>query len=309
MNFIANDTQCPIGNGAGICKNAYDLRRLLKTGVAAIEIGSITELERFGNEGNIFYSGKNFTLNSLGLPNPGRKHYEFYMPAMINEIHRAGKKAIVNVAGFTMEEYGSLTRYAFDWGADYVVENFGCPNIWIEGIQKGILSYDLVGFKKTSLHVISQNKNEAKEGRIGVKFSPIFDSQHMKEIAIFLNDIIEIPIQETLGFIGFITTQNTVPNCYYEESNTSVISPAGGLSGMAGNAIFPMALSQVKQFRQLLSPKIKIIGVGGINSGEDMYKMIRNGANFVQVTSAYYPNEDLGVFDKIGAEYLELKEK
>ncbi len=129
----------------------------------------------------------------------------------------------------------------------------------------------------------------------------------MANIASFLNSFIEVPVQDSIGYIGSITTQNTAPNCYDEDDCVPVISPGGGLSGMAGKAVFPMALGQVKQFRKLLNPLIKIIGVGGVTYGKDVQKMIRNGADFVQIVSAYYATEDPYVFNKIGAEYLELQ--
>ncbi len=139
MNFFEKNTQCPIGNGGGTCKTMQDVEKLLLTDIEIIEIGSITKTPRLGNEGDVFHNGSNFTLNSLGLPNPGQKYYEENLPKMIDMIHEAGKKVIVNVVGFSAEEYTLLTRFGFECGADFVVENFGCPNIWVAGLQKGIL--------------------------------------------------------------------------------------------------------------------------------------------------------------------------
>jgi dihydroorotate dehydrogenase (fumarate) len=307
MNFLNDRMDCPIGNGGGTCKTMADIQKLLTSEVAAIEIGSITSKYREGNQGNTFHSGNYFTLNSLGMPNDGENYYEDELPYMIEKIHKAGKKAIVNVAGFNKEEYAELIKLSFDSKADLAVMNGGCPNIWDDGTQKGILSYSLEDLKKTTLHVINENRYEAREGRLGIKLSPIPDSSHIKNIANFLNSFIEVPTQVDFGRIGFIITQNTVPNCYYEEDDTSVISPAGGLAGMSGPGIFPMALGQVRQFHSALNHEIKIIGVGGVTSGKDMRKMIRGGASLVQVASPYYATGDPGVFNFIGAEYLGLK--
>lgn len=306
--FVHQDA-CPIGNGGGTCKTVRDVEKFIRTGIGAIEIGSITEEYRPGSTGDTAREGTGFTLNSLGLPNGGRKYYEEHLVEMISMIQGAGKKAIVNVAGFSMEEYGSLTKMAFEAGADFVVENYGCPNVWADKMQKAILSYNLIALEKTTIHVIKENRDKACEGRIGIKLSPINDPTHIDKIATFLNSFMALPLkEEMLGFIGFITTQNTIPNCYFEENETSFISVNDGLAGMGGKALFPQALGQIKQFRKLLHPDIKIIGVGGVSSGADMHKMIRCGANLVQVTSAVYFTERLTTLNDIGAEYFEIIE-
>lgn len=308
MKFFNNNDDSPIGNGGGTCKTIEDVKRFIKTAIGAIEIGSITEVERGGNEGNTFHPGRGYTLNSLGLPNPGRKYYKENLPLMVQMIHEADKTAIVNVVGFSKEEYASLTMLAFECKADFVVLNFGCPNVYVDKVQKGILSYDLDAIKKTTIHVLSENNKKACEGRIGIKLSPISDPQHLSNVANFLNTLLEVPLQANFGYIGFVTSQNTIPNCYDEDNMQSpVISPAGGLSGMAGGAVLPIALGQVKQLRKLLNPAIKIIGVGGVTAGVDVEKMMHVGADFVQMVSVYYATEDISIFNQIAGEYIVLK--
>lgn len=303
-NQLTGNSIIPIGNGGGTCKTIEDVKKMCQiSSLATIEIGSILPDIRQGNSGNTFHSGGNFTLNSLGLPNLGKQYYEDTLAEMLLLVKEAGKISIVNVVGFSSEEYANMTRLAFDKGANFVVANLGCPNVWIEGKQKGILTYDLEAFNKINRDIIIQNTIEAQQGKIGVKLSPILDPLHIKKIADALNDLL---IENLSGHIGFITTMNTIPNCYYEESNTSVINPGGGLSGMAGSAVFPLALGQIKQFRALLHESIKIIGIGGVSTGEDVQRMIHVGANLVQITSAYYKNHDPGEYERIGAEYATL---
>ncbi len=306
MTFLKQNIECPLGNAGGTCKTREHLAKLLLTGLYAIEIGSITVEKRDGNTGNTFHKGEHITLNSLGLPNPGREYYEDNLKGMTSLIRKAGKKSIVNVVGFTEDEYTSLTRLSFKSGADMVVLNYGCPNVWVGGVtQKSILTYNLDALKTTTQRVMLENITEASDGRIGVKLSPIFDPTYLHAVGDFFNSLIRAPYQ---GKIGFITTMNTVPNCYdSHENGERVISPAGGLSGMAGSGIFPMALGQVKQFREILLPEIDIIGVGGVDSGLAMKKMLRAGASFVQVASAYYHNENPGVFNEIGAGYMMME--
>ncbi len=260
---------------------------------------------RFGNTGNTFHPGNTFSLNSLGLPNGGKIYYEEHLLEMTDFIRNAGKKSMVNVAGFTSDEYGNLTKFAFARGADYVVANYGCPNVWNDKQQKGILSHDFETLRKTTASILFKNSHEGKRGRIGIKLSPLYPSDITK-VAGFLN---ELASTLPLPYVGFITTTNTVPNCYEEENGEPVITEGEGLAGMAGDAIGPIARGQVKQFRKLLDERIRIIGAGGVSTGQDVQKMLNCGADFVQIASAYYKNHNLGIFEQIGAEFMMLQEE
>ena len=307
MKFFTEGIDYPVGNGGGTCKTIEDLERFIKTDIPMIEIGSITQKPRLGNEGNTFYSGNGFTLNSLGLPNPGYDYYKENLPLMVEKAHLAGKKAMVNVAGFNKEEFNSLTKLSFSSGADYTVMNCGCPNVWAGKVQKDILTYNFDCFNETIVYVLLNNKDAASKGKIGIKLSAILDPLYLSRIVNFLNKLVEVPVQSGFCYVGFVIAINTIANCYDENSEgSSVINPNGGLAGMAGKAILPIAIGQVRQLRNQLNPIIRIIGIGGITKGVDVQKMINAGADFVQVVSAYYNNEDLSIYSNIGAEYVML---
>lgn len=298
-NYFTIENTCPIGNGGGVVKTIEQLNKLLPTSLGAIEIGSITMEPREGNTGNTFRKMGGFTLNSIGLKNPGLKYYEENLPLMIQMIQDAGKIAIVNVAGFNKDEYADLTKLSFSSGADFTVLNYGCPNV--KGKQ--ILSYDRSNLRDTTIRVIREN-HESTDGRLGIKLSPIFNQPDMEDIASFLNLLLNSSSPSS-GYVGFLTTTNTIPNGYDEDENgNQLISPNSGMGGLAGPAVLPIALGQIRQWRAILENEIKIIGVGGVSSGADVKKMIKNGAELVQITSAYYATEDPGIFQHIIGEYL-----
>ena len=301
-NYFTIENNYPVSNGGGIVKTIEDLKRILPTSLGAIERGSITMEPREGNTGNTFFKGNGFTLNSIGLKNPGAKYYEENLPTMIRMIEDAGKVAIVNVAGFNRDEYVQLTGLAFSAGSDFVVLNYGCPNVG----GKEILSYNNSSIRDTTINVIRRNNSPASEGRLGIKLSPIFKRSDMEEIASFLNMLYNSSGQSG-GYIGFITTTNTIPNGYdiYGDGQ-SVITPNAGMGGMAGPAVLPIALGQVRQWRSMLESEIKIVGVGGVSSGNDVLKMFKSDADLVQIVSAYYATEDPGIFQHIIGEYLQL---
>jgi dihydroorotate dehydrogenase (fumarate) len=63
----------PLMNAAGMCKTTPQVIRLARSAVAAVMVGSITMEPRAGNQGNVFWQDPagRYSLNSLGLPNPG----------------------------------------------------------------------------------------------------------------------------------------------------------------------------------------------------------------------------------------------
>lgn len=301
-NYFVIENAYPIGNGGGVVKTIDDLQRILPTSLGAIEIGSITMEPRDGNTGNTFFKGNGFTLNSIGLKNPGIKYYEENLPIMIRMIEDAGKIAVVNVAGFSKNEYAELTGLAFSAGSDFVVLNYGCPNV--EG--KEILSYNNSQLRDTTINVVRQNNSAAAEGRLGMKLSPIFKKSDMEDIASFLN-LLYNSAGEHGGYIGFVTTINTVPNGYdSHEDGQDAITPNSGMGGIAGPAVLPIALGQVRQWRNILESEIKIIGIGGVSAGKDIIKMMKSGADLVQIVSSYYATEDPAIFQHIIGEYAEL---
>ncbi len=301
-NYFVIENAYPIGNGGGVVKTIEDLQRILPTSLGAIEIGSITMEPRDGNTGNTFFKGNGFTLNSIGLKNPGIKYYEENLPIMIRMIEDAGKIAVVNVAGFSKNEYAELAGLAFSAGSDFVVLNYGCPNV--EG--KEILSYNNSQLRDTTINVVAQNNSAAAEGRLGMKLSPIFKKSDMEDIASFLN-LLYNSAGEHGGYIGFVTTINTLPNGYdTHEDGQNAITPNSGMGGMAGPAVLPIALGQIRQWRSMLESEIKIIGVGGISAGKDIIKMMKSGADLVQIVSSYYATEDPAIFQHIIGEYAEL---
>lgn len=81
---------------------------------------------------------RRFSLNSLGLPNPGGRYYEKYLPEMAKVVHDVNKHLFVSVAGFTPDEYSVLAKIAEAGGADLIELNLGCPNVWAGGKQKRV---------------------------------------------------------------------------------------------------------------------------------------------------------------------------
>jgi len=285
----------PLMNGPGTCKTVEDVRRFARSSVSAVNVGSITVLDRPSNPGNTYWSGVHYALNSRGLPNPGHAYYAQNLPEMADLCHANGKGFTLSVAGFRPEEYGVLAKVGFQGGADYIELNLGCPNVWAEGQQKRIASFDPSGI--VSILRAVERRVPVNKARIGIKLSPYSDPGMLEEVA---DTIAQLPV-------NYIATCNTFPNSYeIDDSGKPVIG--AGYAGLSGEAMKPVGQGQVRQFRERLNGGVQIIGMSGILTGRDMADYLQPdvGADAVAATTAYWrSHEDVGVYGDILAAYVE----
>ena len=116
-------------------------------------------------------------------------------------------------------------------------------------------------------------------GWTSVKLSPYSDPVSLGAIAAIIN---------RSQIVRAVTSANTFPNAFsFNVEGEQAIDPAGGLAGMAGEALKPIGLGQVKQLRAVLPEAIAIIGVGGISEKQDVLDYLRAGADATQITTAY----------------------
>src|SRR3569833_423486 len=133
-----------VGNAAGTVKTVDDVRKLEKSAVTRITVGSITKEPREGNSGETFYfdEATKTSVNSIGLKNPG---IEWYHAAGKLNLMRLiaqdnGKELWASVAGFSITEFGELAEACFLCGVNGVELNLGCPNIHDGGTSHEIFS-------------------------------------------------------------------------------------------------------------------------------------------------------------------------
>ena len=106
--------------------------------------------------------------------------------------------------------------------------------------------------------------------------------------------------------IDFITATNTLGSSLVLSEGSSALSSASGqgLGGMAGTALHPLALGNVKTIRGMLDAReelrgVDLVGVGGVGDAEGFKRMRAVGAKVVGVGTAL-GREGVGVFERIG---------
>lgn len=105
--------------------------------------------------------------------------------------------------------------------------------------------------------------------------------------------------------ISFITATNTLGSCLLlDEIGGDAIG--SGIGGMAGDALHPLALGNVRTIRRMLDASVcvelrdvAVIGIGGVKDHHGAARMKSVGACAVGVGTAL-GREGLAVFEKIG---------
>jgi dihydroorotate dehydrogenase (fumarate) len=174
--------------------------------------------------------------------------------------------------------------------------NLACPNI----IGKPIIAYDFEQMKNVLTKVASVPGIQSL--KLGIKLPPYFDGPHFEAAAAILNAHAHI--------VAYVASINTIGNALVVDSVAEMpcISSNGGFAGMSGKAVKYTALANVRKMRLLLDASIDVVGVGGIETGEDAFEHILCGASAVQVGTCHW-REGPKCFDRIHDELVMLMEQ
>ena len=245
---------------------------------SAILMKSCTVEEREGNVEPRYAKLPHGSIQSMGLPNLGYLAYIDFA----SKLKEYNKPIIASVAGLCESDYVKMVKAFQESEVDLIEVNLSCPNI----AGKSQVAYD---FEQTEN--VLKNIVRLGEKPIGLKLPAYYDPTHHKQMA----DLIK------KYKISFITCINSIGNTLFIENGKPIIAPNNGLGGLGGKYIKPIALANVKLFRDLLPKEVKIIGVGGIESGKDVLEYLSVGADLVQVGTTFM-EEGVECFERIEKE-------
>ncbi len=207
-------------------------------------------------------------LNAIGIQNPG---IDAWLADIGPQLANLGVGVIGSAVGYTVEEY--VTVAAKLDGCDLVAieVNLSCPNL--EG--KGMFALDA----QATADVI-RSVRSAVGLPLGAKLSPN---------AI---DVGEIASAAAESGADWVTVANTVWGAAIDiERRQPKIS--AGIGGYSGAAIKPIAIRCVLEVRQS-NPTLPILGLGGVQSGEDAIEFMMAGANAVGIGTAHFGSPKVG---------------
>lgn len=238
----------------------YDLGKL-----GAVIMKAATGEERYGNPTPRVAETASGMLNAIGLQNPG---VEKIVETEVPFLKQFNIPIIANVAGSSLEEYVKVTEVLETSSDVAALElNISCPNVKEGGIQFGI-DPDMAA-------TVTKAVKAATSKPVYVKLSP--NVTNIVEMATAI---------EAAGADG-LTMINTLTGMQInlKQRRPIIANKTGGLSGAA---IKPVAIRMIYEVKQHVN--IPIIGMGGIESAEDVIEYLLAGASAVAVGTANFQN-------------------
>lgn len=248
--------------------------------VGAVVSKGITPKPRAGNGGVRIAETPAGMLNSIGLENPG---VEAFCRDILPEAAKLPTSFIVNISAGTAEEYGEMAQMLDVEGVDGIEVNISCPNVKEGGIVFGT---DPV----QAARVTQEVKKHTKKPVI-VKLSPN------------VTDITQMARAVEEAGADAVSLINTLTGMAIDvEKRQPLLGNITG--GLSGPAVKPIALRMVYQAAQAVS--IPVIGMGGIQTGEDVAAFLLVGASAVEIGAENFANPRVVVEAAEGLEaYLE----
>ena len=253
----------PVGLAAGFDKNAEVLRGMAAAGFGFLEVGTVTPMPQRGNpKPRVFRHPEQQTLqNALGFNNAGamamakrlRAQRPYPVPVGIN----IGKNRKTPAEDAALD-YNRLTEDLAEL-SDYLVINVSSPN------TPGLRDMQRTGTAVSLLEGCLERTTKP----VLVKMAPDLEDGEAVSLALAVMDA---------GAAGLVMTNTTI-----DYSLLPGAEPRGGLSG---RVLKKRSFELLRLVASNLRGRGVLISVGGIDSAEDVYARLKNGASLVQLYTA-----------------------
>jgi dihydroorotate dehydrogenase (NAD+) catalytic subunit len=271
----------PVLNGSG----TFDAIAALRTfGTALVQqfpfaafvSKTITPQPRGGNPPPRLWETPAGLINSIGLPNKG---LDGFLRHDLPELSRLPVPLVVSVAGFSHAEFGRLVEAVAARPEVAALElNVSCPNV-----KSGCV----VGSDEAETAALMRLLRPLTDKPLIVKLTPNVDRPAA---------IAEAAEAEGADAVSLINTLRAIA---IDPATGNPWLGAGG-GGLSGPAIRAVALSMTNDVCRRI--RIPVIGMGGIQSGQDALDFMSAGATCVAVGTESFRDPDAGgrIRDELG---------
>ncbi|HIU88478.1 MAG TPA: dihydroorotate dehydrogenase [Candidatus Avilachnospira avistercoris] len=230
--------------------------------LGSIALKGTTREPRYGNPLPRIAECREGIINAIGLQNPGvDKVIAEELPKLYKVFH---KKSIANISGFSIEDY-VYTASRFDEIPEIgILEiNISCPNVHGGGMA--------FGQDPEAAASVCRAVKAACRKPVYMKLSPN------------VTDIVSIAKAcEEAGADGLVLINTLLGMRIDPKTGRRIVST--GAAGFSGPAIKPVAVRMVYQVYDAV--KVPIIGVGGLETADDVIEMMYAGASAVEIGAA-----------------------
>jgi len=262
----------PIGLAAGADKRAESLKGWARMGFGFVEAGTACVAPRPGNPAPRLWrlGDHKSVVNWMGLPGIGVEAFTANLKAFqaSQESKRMCVGASIASPDGLDDEFSQLSATVAPH-CDFITLNPSCPNVvYAEGVDK-------------AAQITEQLKlvlAEAGDKRVMLKLGPCMDAEYLKRL---------VNLTMEAGAAGYVAM-----NCLHYgdrnliEGGDKIDWPKHDgqqVGGYSGAKLLPVSEWMVREVRAVAGPKAVIMGCGGVQSGEDAMRLMRAGANAVQL--------------------------
>lgn len=269
-DFLGLTFKNPVALASGTCgfgrelNEYFDIQRL-----GGLCSKGLTLNPRSGNDGIRVWETASGVMNSVGLENPGVKHF---IEEDLPWVKGLDLVNIVNLGGHCMEDYIHAVDLLNQVDIDILELNISCPNVKSGGMNFGVKT-------ETARQVVREIRGRCRH-RLVIKLSPNAE------------DIVALAKAcEEEGADG-ISLTNTFLAMAVDLKNKKMVFE-NGYAGLSGPAIKPISLRMVHQVAHAVH--IPVIGIGGITTWQDAIEYIMAGARIVQVGTATFMDPSISM--------------
>lgn len=265
-----------LGIAGGFDKDARWIRTLGALGFGHAEIGTITPRAQPGNpRPRIFrYPNEGALVNRMGFPSAGVEVVETalrHLPdgriPLLVSIGKNKETPLESAADDYVCAYRALARHA-----DVVTINVSSPNT--PGLRDLGVGAALGVILDAVLGACRETK--AADGMpprpVLVKLSPDLADED-------LADTVALAVAK--GAAGFVAVNTTISR---PGTTSGTVRETGGLSG---RPVSERTIAVVREIWRQTKGDFPIVGVGGVFTGRDAYRLIRAGASLVQAYTGF----------------------
>jgi len=236
--------------------------------LGAVVTKAISLKPREGNKHTRIFETKAGLINSIGLENVG---IENFLSDKLPVLKEKNIDFVMNLAGSTIDEYIELAKICEANKIKAIELNVSCPNV-----KSGCLEF---GTDEATLFELVLAVRKEYSGFLIVKLTPNVTSIEKIGLAA------QKAGADAVSAINTLKGLSIKIDYFNGEYNKTVVQ-----GGYSGKGIKPVALSCVYRLSKVLD--IPIIGIGGIETLDDVLEYLSAGAEAVQIGTANFTHPE-----------------
>ncbi len=273
-NLMGLKLKNPVGLAAGLDKNGAYIDALGGLGFGFLEVGTVTPMAQVGNDKPRMFRipAKNAIINRMGFNNEG-------IHAFVANVQASSWRTNGGVLGLNIGKNAATPNHeavndylagmrAVYTHADYITINISSPNTKnLRELQSDNALDDLLKALVQEREVLSEL--HGRKVPLVVKVAPDLTADQVKNMS-------EVLSRNAID--GLIATNTTL-----EREAVHGLANSTEAGGLSGPPVHALSLQVINTFREELGPNFAIIGVGGIENGQQAIEKVQAGANAIQL--------------------------